>query len=304
MRMEEVNTAGYLHTDTVEKEAVNNSLRNRKEEQKNTDKNSFYAGGLNLGTDIVEEKRKKARDMAVDLMKDVFSRDNAYSDDLDGRRSRAKELESENAAHTEILKDIEKEREGLKELYGISENSTKEELEVYEKEKQRLDETEAEYKKKIEDNTVEILQENAIVRGMKIEHLKQHDMADAVKQGEDIMKAASKDIIGMLRDEVKDNIDKKAEEEKEKAKEKKEKEEELTEQIEAAKADDMEEVRKERKEEKQREEMYEIGTAMDQVKKTKEQEAIPETEKSMNQVINELMLSTEDLKGLVVDENT
>lgn len=304
MRMEEVNTAVYLHTDTAEKEAVSNSLRNRKEEQNNTDKNSFYAGGLNLGTDIVEEKRKKAREMAVDLMKDVFSRDNAYSDDLDGRRSRAKELENENAAHTGILKDIEKEREGLKELYGISENSTEEELEVYEKEKQRLDDTEAEYKKKIEDNTAEILQENAIVRGMKIEHLKQHDMADAVKQGEEIMKAASKEIIGMLRDEVKDNIDKKAEEEKEKAKEKKEKEEELIEQIEAAKADDVDEAGKARKEEKQREKMYEIGTAMDQVKKTKEQEAIPETEKSMNQVINELMLSTEDIKGLVVDENT
>ena len=49
--------------------------------------------------------------------------------------------------------------------------------------------------------------------------------------------------------------------------------------------------------------MYEIGTAMDAVKQGKEAEVLPDDEKSLNQVINELMLSTEDIKGLVVDES-
>ena len=48
--------------------------------------------------------------------------------------------------------------------------------------------------------------------------------------------------------------------------------------------------------------MYEISTSMDVVKQGKEAEALPDDEKSMTQVINELMLSTEDIKGLVVDE--
>lgn len=332
---ESVNIA-FLHTDNAENQAAENNSKNTARINKNANGNSIFAGGLNLGTDLVEEKRKKAREMAMDLVKDVFSKDNAYSDDLDARRQRVKELEAENAQHTEMLKDIEKEQGNLKELYGISENSTEEEeldllrkekaaktdftiklseeekqkvneinsrgLTSYQKEMLKIDDNAAEYKKKTEENEMEILQENAIVRGMKIQYLEQHDMADAVKQGEKIIKAASDEIIGMLRAEVKDNIDKQAEEEKEKAKEKKEKEEELEEQIEAARADDVDAYRRAKKEEKQREEMYEIGTSMEQIRKTGEGESVPETEKSLDQIINELILSTEDIKGLAIDK--
>ena len=42
---------------------------------------------------------------------------------------------------------------------------------------------------------------------------------------------------------------------------------------------------------------------MDQVNQVKEGDTVPDTSKSLNQVVNELMLSTEDIKGLVVDES-
>lgn len=290
----------FLHTDNTENQAAENNSKNTARINKNANGNSIFAGGLNFGADLVEEKRKKAREMAMDLVKDVFSKDKAFDDDLDARRQRAKELEAENAQHMEMLEDIEKERKKLNEQYDNPENGIDDE--TYQKEMLRLDDNAAEYKKKIEENEMEILQENAIVRGMKIQHPEQHDMVDAVKQGDKIIKAASDEIIGMLRAEVKDNIDKQAEEEKEKAKEKKEKEEELEEQIEAARADDVEEYRRAKKEEKQREEMYEIGTSMEQIRKTGEGESVPETEKSLDQMINELILSTEDIKGIAVDE--
>lgn len=304
--------------------------------RKSADGKSVFAGGLRLGEDPVEEKRKKARDMAMELVKDVFAKDSKFDGELVSRDRRAKELIDENVEYKALLEDIDKERENLRELYKVPEGGAEDEeldllrkardaaknptVKLSEEEKERLDEinsrgktpyqeamlklddNEAEYRGKIEDNQMETLQEYAIVRGMKIEHLKQHDMVDAVEQGEKILKAASDEIIEMLRDEVKNNIDEQYEEEKEKAKEKKEEEEKLEERIEAAKADDYDEVRRAKRDEKRREEMFEISENMEQVKQGKDKEAVPDNEKSLNQVINELMLSTEDVKGLVVDE--
>lgn len=316
----------------------NGSAADKSKKGKGLENGSINAAGLNLGTDPVEEKRKKAREMAMELVKDVFARESEFDESLISRDKHAKDLFAENVEHKAILADIDKERENLHELHDIPEGGVEdEELDLLRKEEQalkhpdfvklsdeerkrlgeihargltpyqedmrRLDAEEAEYKEKIRDNEGEALQEYGMVRGMKLEHLKQHDMVDAVVEGEKIIKAASGEIVEMLRDEVRDNIDEKYEEEKEKAKEKKEEKEELEEKIEEAKADaDKYDEVKAKREEKEREKMYEISTSMDAVKQGKETEALPDDEKSMTQVINELMLSTEDIKGLVVDE--
>ncbi len=318
--------------------AKNGSTEDKSKKGKGLRNGSINAADLNLGTDPVEEKRKKAREMAMELVKDVFARECEFDDSLVSRDKHAKELLAENMEHKDILSDIDKERKNLRELHEITEGGVEDkELDLLRKEEQaqkypdlvklsdeekeqlgkihargltpyqeavrRLDAEEAEYKEKIRDNEGEALQEYGMVRGMKLEHLKQHDMVDAVTEGEKIIKAASGEIVEMLRDEVKDTIDEKFEEEKEKAKEKKEEKEELEEKIEEAKADaDKYEEVKAKREEKEREKMYEISTSMDVVKQGKEAEALPDDEKSMTQVINELMLSTEDIKGLVVDE--
>ncbi|MCM1468224.1 MAG: hypothetical protein NC086_08760 [Alistipes sp.] len=329
----EVKSIAYRQIDGTEK---GNNGADKSEKGKGLKNGSIDASGLNLGTNAVEEKRKKARDMAMQLVKDVFARECEFDGELSARDRHAKELIDENVEHKAMLSDIAKERDNLREMYDVPEGGTEdEELELLrkardaksdpsimltEEEAQRLeeindrgvtkyqkgmldlDENEKEYQEKILDNEREILQEYGMVRGMKLEHLKQHDMVDAVKEGEKIIKAASGEIIGMLRDEVRNNIDEKYKEEKEKAKEEKEEKEELEEQIEAARADDYDELRRAKKEEKEREKMYEIGTTMDEVKQGKEAEILPDDDKSMTQVINELMLSTEDIKGLVVDE--
>lgn len=334
----EVKSIPFRQVDYAEN---GNNTADKSGKGRNLKNGSINAAELNLGTDPVEEKRKKARKMAMELVKDVFARECEFDEGLASRDRHAKELLDENVEHKAILSDIDKERDNLRKLHEVPEGGTEDEeldllrkeekaqkypdlvklsddekerlgeihsrgLTPYQKEVRRLDSEEAEYKEKMVDNEREMLQEYGMVRGMKLEHLKQHDMADAVTEGKKIIKAASGEIIGMLRDEVKDNIDKKTEEEKEKAKEKKEEKEELEEKIEAAKADadNYEEIKKakEKKEEKEREKMYEIGTTMDAVKQGKEAEILPDDEKSLNQVINELMLSTEDIKGLVVDE--
>lgn len=334
----DLKSASYMYTDKEQAEGSDNSVKGKGGNSKDKDATSVFAGDLNLGTDPIEEKRKKAREMALGLLKDVAEGEYKFDDELASRERHAKELLKENEGHKKILANIAEEKERLGELYGVEEGSeeaeelallrksrdsmkdptiklTEEEsakvaeinargLTDYQKDALRLDSNEEECRKKIADNTSEMMQERAIVRGMKQEHLKQHDMIDAGKQGEKILKAANGEIIGMLRDQVKDNIDEKVEEEKEKAKEEKEEKEELEDRIEAAKADtDYEEYIREKREEREREKMHEISSSIDQVNQVKEGETLPDKSKSLNQVVNELMLSTEDIKGLVVDEN-
>lgn len=335
----DLKSASYMYADKTDGGMSDNSSVNGKsQDNKVKEGGSVFAGDLNLGIDPVEEKRKKAREMAMDLLRDVNEREQAFDEEVASRERRARGLLEENDEHKKILNDIGKEKDNLRELYGVSEGSQEDEelallrksrdaqknplielsdeekqkvgeiyargLTEYQKEALRLDANEEEYKKKIEDNDKERLQELAIVRGMKLEHLKQHDMVDAGKQGEKILKAANDEIIGMLRGDVKDNIDKKVEEEKEKAKEDKKEKEELEDKIEAAKSDtDYEKYIREKREEREREKMYKIGSTMDQVNQVREGDTVPDTGKSLNQVVNELMLSTEDIKGLVVDES-
>ena len=101
---------------------------------------------------------------------------------------------------------------------------------------------------------------------------------------------ASKEIIGMLMDEAKENVDEKMEETTEKAEEAKEKKEEQEEKLEEAK-----------KEEENQDEMYNLSKEMNKIKKSAEQENIPDIQKSVEQIVGELMLTMEDVKGAVVD---
>lgn len=294
---------------------------------------SIYAGGLNIfnntGSDEIEEKRKKAQKMAMQLVSDAFSKDKDIDSDLESRRIHAKELEKQNMEYKGILDDISKMRDSIKEQYGITEESWEQkELELIrkgsaaqknsaidfnEEEKQQineiyargltpyqegmleLDKNETEYRNKIIDNAREIIQENAIIRGVKNERLKTHDMTDAVKQGTVIKKTASGEIIGMLRQEVMDNLDEKIEEEKKEYEKKKEEAEKLKERIEAAKAE------KSEKKNDDYDKIYELSAELNKVKKNAENSADIDVSKSLNQIINELILTTEDLKGIVVD---
>ena len=50
-------------------------------------------------------------------------------------------------------------------------------------------------------------------------------------------------------------------------------------------------------------EMYEIGSSLDDIKKNENSDNIPDIKKSLTQIVNELKLTAEDLKGAVVDDN-
>ena len=56
-----------------------------------------------------------------------------------------------------------------------------------------------------------------------------------------------------------------------------------------------------KKEEENQDEMYNLSKEMNKIKKSAEQENIPDIQKSVEQIVGELMLTMEDVKGAVVD---
>lgn len=290
-----------------------------------------YAGALNIGVDRVTEEREKAKEMALSLLRNAFSSDSAMQQAIDDMNNHVQQMKDENVEYAETLEHIEKRRQDLKAGYGVEDGSVEEqELELLRKEKQsqtnfgvqltdeekerlrsikergltgyqkemlNLDDYQSEIQKKFDDNAAAIEEENKLVYGLHQESLKQHEMVDAKKNGEIIMEAANKTIIGILTDEVKDNIDKEAEEVKEKAEESKEEKEQLEQRIES-----IQEKKAERADDDEMDHMYELDSVMKNIKKGKQEEALSDVKKSLDQVVGELKLTVEDTKGLVVDQ--
>lgn len=196
-----------------------------------------------------------------------------------------------------MIDSINEQRKIIKEGYGITDDS-KQGPASYQKEMLELDKNESVYKQTIEDNNKSIVSENAIIRGIHLERLKTHDMVDTSKQADKIIESANKDIIGMMIEDVKENIDDKFEENQEKAEKKEEEKEKLEEKIEAAKAES-----EKTKDNDNQDEMYKLNDTLNEIISKKQNSTIPDIKKSLEQIIGELKLTSEDLKGSVVDED-
>lgn len=196
-----------------------------------------------------------------------------------------------------MIDSINEQRKIIKEGYGIT-NDSKQGPASYQKEMLELDKNESVYKQTIEDNNKSIVSENAIIRGIHLERLKTHDMVDTSKQADKIIESANKDIIGMMIEDVKENIDDKFEENQEKAEKKEEEKEKLEEKIEAAKAES-----EKTKDNDNQDEMYKLNDTLNEIISKKQNSTIPDIKKSLEQIIGELKLTSEDLKGSVVDED-
>lgn len=283
---------------------------------------------LNLGEDLVEEKRKKARSMAMELMLDAYNHDKEIDDTIAESSAHAKSLLAENQESRSMIKDIRKEKENTNEIYNVSEGSQEaEELEILRKGRDsmgnpqavlteneyarykelyadglsdyhsrmlQLDADEKVYTDKIRDNNISIAGDYAFNRNMGIERLKTHEMYDAKKQGEQIVDAASKEIISNVMQDAVDTIDEDMDNKKEEALEKKQEKQEMEERIEKAKGE-------EHKDDGDDELMYELDDMLDEVGKISSDNASQTIEKSMGLMVAQLQLTAQDVKGLVVD---
>lgn len=302
------------------------------QKSKNDKSQSIYAGDLNLPVeDKIEQEREKARKMVMGLLENAFGSDLEIDKEVEKRSKHIDDLKRDNDEQTKLLKNIEEERNALKENYGITEDSQEEkDLQLlrkqreafknpniqlseeeqerleqinvngktdYQSEMLRLDGSASEIQGEINDNNKLIREENAIIRGIGIERLKSHEMVDARKQGDIIADTANDNIKGIIIEEAKNKIDEETEKLKERIEEKKEEQEKLEEQTSTSKD-------KKKIKEDDFDDLYDLNSSLADVKNKAKEATLPDIKKSLNQVVNELKLTAEDLKGLVVDEES
>lgn len=290
-------------------------------------KGSVFAGDLNMPQDKILQKKQEAQKKALKVVSDVWDGDRKIDADLAARGEKVRALQEESGNAKKELAAYEKEKETLRESYGVEADSDEQkDLELLlkqreanragsgvtltEEEQKRLeeigrqerteyqsqvlsmDEAKDYYRDIIEKNEKEIGMENAIIRGIGLERLKSDPMLDAQKEAAAIREAANEEIIGMLVEESREHIDEEQEEREEKAEEIKEKKEELEELIEKRR-DESEEAKKRAEE---------LAEDMPTKEYMELEQMRTNVQKEVQDIVDKMNLVAEDIKGSLVDD--
>lgn len=305
---------------TEEQESQRNARKQTKEKT-----NSYFAGNLNqdLFSNKVQQKKKEAQEKALKIIGDTWENDRSIDMDILERREKVADLQKENEESQKQIDEIQQMQKELQEQYGIENDSqeqkdlqllrkkkewmkgkgtslTKEELEYTEKlEKEGLtdyqtrqleyDNQKSFFQENIDKNKKEIVMEYAIIRGIRLERLKQDPMVKAQEQAEEILEAASKEIISMVVEDAKEHIDEKQEKEEEKAEELKEKKKEQEAFVET------------QKEKKTEQENLLDEIPMEELLKMPQMKE--EVKKEIQNIVSKMKLVAEDIKGAMVDKS-
>lgn len=246
--------------------------KGKEEQVKN---NAIFAGNLNLMEDPIAKRREEARKEAMGLLMNQFQIDSDIDDSMDKSRQHVDEVREQNEYASQQIARLEEDKKRMMEEYGLEEGS--EELIGIQDEIKH-------WQKQIAEGDGIIMAENASVRGTKQALLKRtYDMSDASRAADKVMESASKDIIGMLKDEALDKMEKDKEETEEKIEEAEEKKEEKEELIE-----------KDKDQEQQEETSKNMIAADNDIDKKQLQQEIEE-------ILAKQKLLEEDLKGLAIN---
>ena len=294
--------------NVTEKEALVKSSYGKDRLEQNAEKTqqekekkgqSIQASELNLFQDGIAEKKKKAMQDAMDFVKQQLESDSEVDAVMDECREQIAEGKEQALAASRELKDIQEQKEQLKEEYPDG----GEDYEAYVKD---LDEMEKYWKAEMANGQAMVSDSTSAIKSIKQEALKHHGMVDAAKAAEETMKNASKEAIGMLVNESKEAVDEKMEETVEKAEEAKEEKAEQEEQMKEAQierekqaAEIEEELEKRKKARENRVNTQANHPALTQDMINKQQQILENTQ----QILEEQSLLPEEIKGIVVDFN-
>ncbi len=298
---------GSAEESMVKSSYGNGRLENKagKEQQENEKKGaSIQASELNLFQDGIEDKKKKAMQDAMDFVKKQFESDSEIDGLMDECREEISKGKEQAMAASKELSYIKEQKEKLREEYPDG----GEEYDAYMKD---LDGMAGYWRGEMENGKLMISDSTAAIKSIKQESLKHHGMVDAAKAAEETLKAASKEVIGMLVDESKETVDEKIEETVEKAEESKEEQKEQEEELKESQLErekQAQEVEEELEKRRQaRENRARAQMAMNAMKDlptadelaSKQREILENTQ----QILEAQSLLPEEIKGIVVDFN-
>ena len=254
------------------------------------DKTRLFAGNIGMQNPLdtqIAEKRAAAMEKAKKLISDVFAAEKSVDDDLAERANRIKESEQAIVDANKKLAEFEGEKEKLKEQYGITGEETEEMLPAeYKMQRDELNRYGEPQHQAINEAKKVIEEERKVIAAITVERLKTDPMVGASEQAEEMLASAEEEIAGMVMDTAVENLKEQAEE----AKEKQEAEEEKAE---------LEEAKRKEKEERRKEaELADVPVQeLLQLEQTR-----GEMKQEVDNMLTEMKLLAEDIKGSMVDE--
>lgn len=308
-------------------------------------KKTFFAGDSNFTKDAISERRKEAREKALRIVKNAWENQLDVDKTIQTKLDQYQKIQQVKDVSRKELESIDSKKVELQKLYGVesdsieqndlnllerrednksglsSTNFTKEEMErlaeldestltEYQNRSLELHKQGIKFKKEIQNADQQMTSLNDNIRSINKELLKSNPMLDAQKNAEEIMEAASKEIVGMLLEESKEYMDEKQEEIEEKT-------EKLAEETEAKeeKLEILREMRAiqeaiiagtkeaiDRAEAKQRENDIPNLNLGDLIEITKSLSQMEDAQKSLQSIKNSMNLVEADLKGIKVDQ--
>lgn len=267
---------------------IGQMVEQNKEQQ--TGKIRLFAGNIVTQNPLdiqIAEKRTTAMEKARKLVGDVFAAEKSVDDDLAERANRIKESEQAIVDANKELAAFEEEKEKLKEQYGVTGEETEEQLPAeYKMQRDELTRYGEPQRQVINEAKKVIEEERRVIAAITVERLKTDPMVGASEQAEELLASAEEEITGIVMDAAVNNLKEQAEE----AKEKQEAEEEKAE-LEEAK-------RKEREE--RRKEAEHLDIPMQELLHLEQTRG--EMKQEVDNMLTEMKLLAEDIKGSVVDE--
>lgn len=285
---------------------------NQKEEQlKKGKSNTIFAGDLTMKADKVEMKKNMAQKQALKRILDQFTSDSQIDQVLSSQKENIDQLSDKIIQENKELSNLDAKQEEIQQMHQVEEGSqeqkdlellrkqrdimsgksgdvlTKEEQERlntmgemtdYQKDSLENDMLIERSQKNIENAQETIQNHRKSITDIKIEVSKTHLMVEEQINADKIIKNASQEIIGMLKEEAIDHIDEVHEEEKEKAEEIQEKQEEI------------QETNKEEVMSDELNKVVESSQTDDPLKK------------ELKKFMEESSMTLEELKGIVVDK--
>ena len=217
---------------------------------------SIFAGNMKDNFDPIARKKQQARQQAMKIVGDAWDGERKMDEELSKTKEKLGEYREMKLAAESQLKGIEREEEALRKAYGIEDEAQAQadlklldkkaasmeegsQVVLTEEEKQRLSQIDEaglrEYQEKSQALNDRAKAYNAQIReadnGMfaiaaantdaKINkpQIQAKTIMKAQETADEILEAASKEIIGMLTEEAKDHVDQELEEKKEAAEE-------------------------------------------------------------------------------------
>ncbi len=279
--------------------------------------------------DRMQQRKELAQKRAMKVVNDAWGGDRKVEDTLQQSKEHLRKLQAENAALIAETNELTRQSGGLMTEYQIEPGSEEQQdlellkkemasgqyglsdVELSEEEEERLagihEKGLTEYQRRAleleehiwvnrreiynnENGTKTengIVTENAVIRGIREERRKVHSMVDSRKQAEEIMESAGDEIVNMAVNDAKDHLEAEQEERQEEAaeiKEEKEKQEEIL------------EKRKEKEDG-----LDELMEDMSVSQMTNTDQNLSEVKRQIQNIVNEMNLVVEDIKGAQVD---